>query len=169
MPEHSGKNFLITFILIIISGIIVFFITFLTTGILGLKSRKADADQLAQMTIIPAPTLTPIIAALEVQPTMVVRYVSTEGFTTGAYVKIVNTQGSGLKIRPEPGTAGIPLFIAMDGELYMIMDGPQDQDGYIWWKLRSVEDETKEGWGAANYFELAAPAYDQAAQPTDQQ
>jgi len=34
----------------------------------------------------------------------------------------------------------------------VVLDGPTEADGYVWWNLRSPEG--KEGWGAANWLVL---------------
>lgn len=130
----------------------------------ALQNDPPSAAALAQMTVIPAPTITPTVPVVDEGETIDVRYVSPEGFSIGAYVKIQNTQGAGLKIRPNPGTDGNVKFIADEGELFIITEGPDDRNGYTWWKLEGFENPERAGWGASAFFELVAPP---SGSPTD--
>ena len=149
-----------------IMSLILSVVVFLGIIMVVISTRNpADDDPenaLAQLTIIPAPTITATSPVVAEQPNLEVRYISPEGFSIGAYVKIANTQGAGLKIRPNPGTGGEVSFIASDGDLFTIIDGPDERNGYAWWKLEGFEDNSLVGWGASDYFALVAPASDQS-------
>lgn len=126
-------------------------------GLSGLDSISIEQNRTAELTIIPYCTLTPTSIPLDTKQQITVRYVSPEGFSIGAFVQIMNTQGAGLKIRSNPGTGDEVLFIGMDGDLFKIIDGPDEKDGFVWWKLAGFSDKKLEGWAAANYLTLAAP------------
>ena len=32
--------------------------------------------------------------------------------------------------------------------MFLVEDGPQEVDGYIWWFLQAPYDETRNGWAA---------------------
>lgn len=143
-----------------ILGIVFFLILMIVITGAALESDPPSNSALAQMTIIPAPTITPTVYAESQPEKLAVRYVSPEGFSIGAYVKIQNTQGAGLKIRPNPGTGGNVTFIADEGELFIITEGPDDRNGYSWWKLVGFENPERTGWGASAFLGLVAPPSD---------
>jgi hypothetical protein len=70
----------------------------------------------------------------------------------GAYVQITDTGGDGLRLRADPGLAGTVRFLAIDGEVFQILDGPQDADGYTWWFLQAPYDTNVQGWAVADYL-----------------
>lgn len=72
----------------------------------------------------------------------------------GARVAVTGTQGSGLNLRTEPGTGAEVVINAPEGAVLTVVEGPQEADGYVWWKLRT--DEGEEGWGAADWLALGA-------------
>lgn len=71
----------------------------------------------------------------------------------GARVAVTGTQGSGLNLRAEPGTGGQVIVNAREGTILTVVEGPQEADGYIWWKLRT--DAGEEGWGAADWLAVS--------------
>ncbi len=149
---------------VLVSTTILGFVLFVALLILitgsALRTDPPADSALAQMTIIPAPTVTPTAPTVGEPQELTVRYVSPEGFSIGAYVSIQNTQGAGLKIRPEPGTGSKVDFIAAEGELFVIVDGPDERNGYAWWKLAGFENPERTGWGAAAFLGLVAPPAD---------
>ncbi len=72
----------------------------------------------------------------------------------GALVAVTGTQGSGLNLRAEPGTGGQVIVNASEGTILTVVEGPQEADGYIWWKLRT--DAGQEGWGAADWLAVSS-------------
>lgn len=150
-----------TCLISLVFGIFIFVLAVFIILSIGKPGTEAALDSLAQLTVIPAPTVTPTVPVPLETPNLEVRYVSAEGFSVGAFVQIANTQGAGLKIRPEPGTSGDVSFIASDGDLFTIVDGPDDRNGYSWWKLQGVNDKALSGWGASAFLSLVAPAADQ--------
>ena len=70
----------------------------------------------------------------------------------GGYVQIIGTGGVGLKIRLEPGTAGVPQFIAMENEVFQVKDGPVIEDSFTWWFLVAPYDNNRQGWAAGSYL-----------------
>ncbi len=110
----------------------------------------------AVITIIPAPSLTPvIILPTEDQPTPTATSqvpVPTGGIAVGMYVKISGTNGNGLNLRTAPGTSSSIRFLGMDDEVFEVKDGPQQVDNLIWWFLQAPYDTTRNGWAAANYL-----------------
>ena len=117
-----------------------------------------DPSNLAAIvTIVPMPTFTPQAAATPTfdpyaptpTPTLMPGQIG-----LGAFVQISGTQGEGLRIRSEPGLAGKQLFLGFDTEVYVVLDGPTEQDGYTWYKVAAINDETRLGWAASNFLTL---------------
>ncbi len=74
----------------------------------------------------------------------------------GAFVQVFNTSGSGLQIRSGAGVQNPPNFVALDAEVFEVVDGPVEADGYTWWLLTAPYDETRSGWAASAYLEVIA-------------
>jgi hypothetical protein len=70
----------------------------------------------------------------------------------GAYIQIVGTGGSGLRVRSEPGLQGEVLFLALEDEVFQVMDGPSEADGYTWWYLVAPYNNKFSGWAVADYL-----------------
>ncbi|MCS6992356.1 MAG: hypothetical protein N2117_09635 [Anaerolineales bacterium] len=119
------------------------------------------AGMMAAMTLIPAPTGTPLPQIPTVDP-----YAPTPTptlapgqLTTGMYVQIVGTGGVGLNIRSAPGLDASPRFMGFDTEVFLIQDGPRERDGYTWWYIVSNYDDGRAGWAASNFLEaMPSPA-----------
>lgn len=75
-------------------------------------------------------------------------------FQIGSVVQIYNTEGAGLRLRSNPGTSSSIQFIGEELELFTVVNGPTEQDGYTWWYLESPYDKTRSGWAAADYLQL---------------
>jgi hypothetical protein len=115
------------------------------------------AGLLAVVTTIPRPTSTPAPAA---SPT-IDPYAPTPTFTPlpgqigiGSVVQISGTQGLGLRIRSEPGLDGKQLFLGFDTEAYTVVDGPRQVDGYAWYYLAAINDQTRTGWAASTFLTI---------------
>lgn len=73
----------------------------------------------------------------------------------GISVQVVGVGPSGLNMRSAPGLQGTPRFLAADGELFVIVDGPQSVDDMEWWRLEDPNDSSRFGWAARNFFMTA--------------
>ena len=76
-------------------------------------------------------------------------------FASGMTIVIAGTDGEGLNVRQSPGTDSPIVYLAQEGETYTITDGPQIQDGLIWWLIDQSDGGIKTGWAVQDYF---APA-----------
>jgi hypothetical protein len=110
----------------------------------------------AEVTVVPAPTLTQVIAITQATITAT-PYVSPEGISVGGYVQITGTGGIGLRLREGPGTSFAQRFLGMEDEVYLVKDGPKDVDGLTWWYLEAPYDKNRTGWAAAKYLEAIKP------------
>lgn len=121
---------------------------------------SAPPIELSALTVIPAPTSTPPgMNSLFFTPTPtlgnpIVGGSITDGLQVGVYVQVTGTDGEGLRLRTEPGTGSQVRFLALDAEVFQIVDGPREADGYIWWYLEAPYDASRSGWAAANYLNL---------------
>jgi uncharacterized protein YraI len=88
------------------------------------------------------PTLTPI-------PTPDVAVAPAE-VTIGFYAEVANTEGFGVTIRGGPSTNNVAMTVAEEGAVLLTLDGPEEGNGYLWWKVR-LADGT-EGWAASDFL-----------------
>jgi hypothetical protein len=70
----------------------------------------------------------------------------------GIQVQVSGTGGDGLRMRVSPGLGNDVLFVAKDGEIFRVSDGPQEASGYTWWYLVSSLDDTVRGWVVGNFL-----------------
>jgi phage shock protein C len=70
----------------------------------------------------------------------------------GATVVVQGTLGGGLNLRDQPTTYAKIVTNAKEGATLVVLEGPRDSDGYVWWRLRAPDG--KEGWAAANWLAL---------------
>jgi uncharacterized protein YraI len=69
----------------------------------------------------------------------------------GAQVRVSGTGADGLSFRSGPGTNYARLMTVHDGEVFTVLEGPEEANGYRWWRL---EDEGGTvGWGADAWLE----------------
>ena len=113
---------------------------------------QANQSQGPVVTLIPysTPTLvaspTVSVVAVETPGTII------EGLAVGTVVQIIDTGGLGLRLRANPGTGGAVQFVGQELELFTVVNGPVEQDGYVWWYLESPYDASRSGWAAASYL-----------------
>ncbi len=107
------------------------------------------------VTKIAAPTQTPenTPAAATPTPTATSIFFLPDGVIgVGAYVQVAGTNGAGLRMRAEPGLAGAVNFTALDSEVFLVIDGPEEADGYTWWHLEAPYDKARNGWSAGDFL-----------------
>lgn len=126
-------------------------------------SSQADKSQTTQttpqflVTLLPAPTETPTLVptSILVTPTQSDVSILPPGvIAVGRYVKVIGTQGLGLRMRAEAGTSGEVNFLAMDDEAFKVIDGPIAKDGYTWWQCEALLDKTRSGWAAEDFLQV---------------
>ncbi len=121
--------------------------------------RPSDSPvgvETVMLEVIYAPTETPVpptpfpvtpTVALDIPP-------PTSGISIDGYVQVSGTGGDGLRIRQGPGLDHDPLFVGLESEVFQVIEGPQEADGYSWWHLAAPYDETIHGWAVSNYLEV---------------
>jgi len=156
--QPGGKLLSLGWILLgaIILGGILYIVFIIFVNNLRPSNPSEYTFSTAVITLIPAPSLTPIIVIpTKDQPTSTATSqvpVPTGGIAIGIYVKISGTNGDGLNLRTAPGTASPIRFLGMDDEVFQVKDGPKQVDNLIWWFLQAPYDTTRNGWAAANYL-----------------
>jgi len=114
------------------------------------------ASLMADVTLVPAPTATFSApgAALDPYAPTLTPTLAPGQISLGAYVQVVGTEGQGLRIRAAPGLGGEQQFMGFDSEVFVVQDGPQETDGYVWWYLVSNYDDGRAGWAVADFLEM---------------
>jgi len=124
------------------------------------SSRGEPAQQVpatAILNVIAAPTATPLkpietpTPIIEPTATLPVPPVSGD-IEVGDYVQVSGTGGAGLRLHIAPGVSSDAHYVAIESEVFQVMDGPREADGYVWWLLQDPYDVNAQGWGVANYL-----------------
>ena len=100
----------------------------------------------------PPPTATPRVTT-PVPPTPTPT-VPTE-IAVGGYVKVVGAEAGGMSYRSGPGLNYARLAIVKDGTILEVLEGPEEADGYTWWRLQ--DEDGFIGWVADDWLEPALP------------
>ena len=111
---------IIVFGMMVFVGLFFFFVVRPTDQ----ETLPLQSSEKALMTVIPAPTLTPTVYATKEPQTLEIHYVSEDGLSVGTVAEVYDTGGTGLSVRPQPGTGGYLNFVAPEGERFIIVDGP---------------------------------------------
>jgi len=76
----------------------------------------------------------------------------THGIAVGAYVRVVNTGATGLRMRSGPGLSHATMETLQDGDIVAVIGGPESGDGFTWWQLQR---NGTAGWCASDWLEPA--------------
>ncbi len=143
-------------------GGIVFAIVMIVIGIVlilwaGKKREIQVVTPVVQITRIPAPTSTSMLTV----PTASISTTAESTEATlpgmigmGTYVQVAGTDGTGLRMRSDPGTSSEIRFVAMDAEVFLVIGGPVEKDDYTWWQLEAPYDKNRSGWSADAFLSL---------------
>jgi hypothetical protein len=124
---------------------------------IGRAAAPNQAPATAVLQIIAAPTATATLAGGEPAAGATGTVIPTPPpgvLAMGAYVQVVGTGGSGLRMREEPSLNGKVLTLGGESEVFRIEDGPKEQDGYTWWYLVGPFDANRKGWAVVNYLQV---------------
>ena len=66
---------------------------------------------------------------------------------------IGGTGGDGLRIRDDASQNSTTIYVAADGEMFTIIDGPLLNDGYIWWRIKKYDNSKVIGWAVQDFLE----------------
>jgi len=156
MPEKRNKNridkkilltnSLIVFLfLVVISIVFVFFLRYL---------YPPSVNQPPQVTVIGYKT--PTIESQEKNGLIitVTQNIPPQKYSKGLKVKIQGTGGEGLRIHQDAGQGSPTIYLAQDGEIFIVNEGPVVSGGYVWWKIESTTPEKIIGWAVEDYFAI---------------
>jgi hypothetical protein len=115
----------------------------------------------------PGPTPTPIIwtptavamptgnPTLATTPTPAEQPLPTvsPGIAIGGTIRVIGTEGQGLSLRSGPGVDYQRMDVALDGETFLVVDGPTTAGGSVWWKIRDPDNAERTWWAVANFLE----------------
>ncbi|MBN1138941.1 MAG: SH3 domain-containing protein [Anaerolineae bacterium] len=149
-------------LLAIVVGIVILLCVALVLLVKAIQGRGADETPVPTATATrqaaPTATWTPSVPIQTATPTVELPIGPTAlpgSFTEiapGATVTVQGTGNVGLNLRAQPTTGAAIVITVREGNSLTVLDGPQEADGLVWWKLRTSDG--KEGWGAAKYLAL---------------
>lgn len=73
-------------------------------------------------------------------------------FRPGELVLISGTGGEGLRLREAPSLNAAVRLVALESEVFEVIEGPVAADGYHWWRVTNPYDRSKEGWAADRFL-----------------
>ena len=116
------------------------------------RTPAPEFEGRAVITIIPRPTETPRPTAtpLPITPTPE----PGTGIQVEAFVKVQGTGGEGVRLREQPSLEAETNYLGVEDEIFRVVDGPREEDGYLWWKLEAPANSEKTGWAVSNYLVL---------------
>lgn len=74
----------------------------------------------------------------------------------GVTVQVANVEGLPLNIRASAGRSAEPRFLATEGTRFIVIGGPQEADGLVWWQVQDPQNASRQGWAAADYLTVAS-------------
>lgn len=113
-------------------------------------------DYSPQFTIIPYRTST---AILSLEKTNDSRSASTpngsdQRFSSGLKVKVYGTGSDGLRIHQAAGQSSPTIYLAPEGSVFIVIDGPIVTGGFAWWKIEDKENGNIKGWVVEDYLQI---------------
>ncbi len=161
MMERLFETFRKYITLPVIAGGLLFALGLFGVTLLLLSASRGAADPVGASTplinIIPASTATPLApmspptqTPLPAAPTLPPLPPGT--IAVGAYVQVNGTEGDGLRLRTEANLSSQVAFLAAEGDVYQVIDGPRQGDGYTWWYVIDPYDQSPQGWAVATYL-----------------
>lgn len=144
----------------LIAGILLFALfslwgLYLFQGSLGASGPTPTAIiWTATPTPVPAatPTPTPTQTPTGEEPSGATPTPSSD-ISIGGYVQVEGTSGYGLSLREGPGANYARVDVAAEGEVFIVVEGPQTAAGSPWWRIRAPENEERFWWAVGNYLQ----------------
>jgi hypothetical protein len=127
-------------------------------------TRPSQTDQnvpsaaitvIARSTATPIiPTATPTLTPTATPPPLDLPLPPPGDISIDAYVQVTGTGGDGLRLRTGPGLDREVRLLGLEDEVFLVEDGPQSVDGFSWWFIRGLFDDSRRGWAVANYLRV---------------
>ena len=141
---------------------IALMIIVLILGVFSRRTSYANPPGEPILTVVSRATSTPQIEMTptstvgpELSPTPTPPDLPERDFDHGQLVTVFGTGGDGLRLRKSPDLDAAVGFLGLEDEVFRIIDGPIDSDGYVWWYLVNPYEGSKSGWAVANYLRSA--------------
>jgi hypothetical protein len=101
------------------------------------------------------PEHTPVNLALDGPVLPTIAFTTTPvPLTVGVRVVVANVGDQELNVRDVAGvTTSEVLFRSAEGTEFSIIDGPQQADGFTWWRIQDPISQ-QSGWAVANYLQV---------------
>lgn len=106
----------------------------------------------AIINVIAAPTETALPVTVPPAPSPTTPVAATGELIIGDMVEVSGTGGDGLRLRFAPGLNSQIRLLGAEGEIFQLVDGPQQSDNYIWWYLENPEDRSRRGWAVVDFL-----------------
>jgi hypothetical protein len=139
---------------VVIGSIVIGVLLLVTTLIFIGWTRPGQAPVeagTAVFNVIPAPTET-LQPATATPPLLTPTAPLNGDLSLGAVVQVSGTGGAGLRLRFTAGLQSDVRLLGREGEIFLIKDGPEQADNYVWWYLESLEDNQRRGWAVADFL-----------------
>ena len=151
-------------------------------GLFTRNRRQMPDEVIPFLTIIPAPSVTPTSEPSRTPEIAVLTPTSTPGPTYSGEIgqgqlveiagrdeihrspglwfevvavdgdEIFGTGGDNLRLRVRPGLDATIASLGVESEVFEVLDGPREMDGYAWWHLRNPYNTDKTGWAVSVYL-----------------
>jgi len=72
----------------------------------------------------------------------------------GVTIQVSGTEGDGLTVRQGPGKDFTGVFVANDGDKFVVKDGPRQADSFIWWYIVDPADQNRFGWAVQDFMQV---------------
>jgi hypothetical protein len=137
---------------ILIASVLIL-VTFLASGWLT-PAPPTSYQGGGVITVIPVPTATPTPVPTPTEIPAQSPTPNEEGrIRVGSTIEIAGTGGDGLRLRQDPSLNGEIAFLGLEGEIFNVVGGPEQRDGYLWWQLEAPLNPERQGWAVSTYLE----------------
>lgn len=125
-------------------------------GGFALRPRLATGAASPIVVRLPAPTGTPTASPTPAPaPTETPSTDRSEGtFRVGDLVEVFGTGGDGVRLRGNPSLEGTVNGLGQDGQVYQVIAGPSEGEGYTWWQIVWLDDPARQGWAVGTFLRL---------------
>lgn len=148
-----GSGIVISLIALVIFG--SFLGSFLTR--LPEEASADFAPTIVRLTAPPVPTATislnpptPTVAPTATTIATPDLSVAPSELTVGYYARVGETGGVGVTIRNGASTRNLPVTVAAEGSVLLVLEGPTAGGDYQWWRVRMLDGT--EGWAAGDFL-----------------
>ena len=72
----------------------------------------------------------------------------------GVTIQVSGTGGDGLTVRQGPGKDFSSVFVANEGDKFVVKDGPRQANGFTWWYVVDPADANRFGWAVQDFMQV---------------